>query len=799
MNSGFTTVTALAPLRDGDAFGSSVALAHEWAVVGATGYARADRFATAVVNEGAAFLVSATTGLTAAVLRAPLPDVHTDLSFGSAVAVQRMPGSSGSQDETLVVVVGAEGATVVSTRNRGAAYVYLVTVASSGFATPVLARTLVATGGRAHDHFGCAVAMRSTGVAVIGARGSDSYPAGIATADDGGAAYVIDALSGTLLAKLQPADSNGGGLVGCYGFGAAVALGEQLLVIGAPRARAPCVGSTHAGSAFVYSASTTPYTQRAQLTPPHRSGGEGLGASVALHERSSSASNTTVTYMLIGAPSRDQSRGGVYAVGPLATSSSVPFPVEVTASNDATRAAFFTRIDAPLTAGDSPRYGAAVAIDAVSGLALIGSPDARTYLGSDTGLVQLTRQWPPAADSDLLTGSLAVASGDDYGASIAMSSGGLSVVGAPGRNGSGAAFFFHPPDSSPPHMPPPPQPTLPPASPRRFTPLAPPHTSPITPLGPASSRSTLARTSLLITMVLAVVFMILCVCIANIIKVRPSRRVGARSRGGKRDRVSVVPSPPVRHAAKVANLHVRYPSATVAEIEDALNAAGGHAGHAVNDLNLRHVEHTEGQPLQSTPSAAITTTTTSTNTLTNAHATEDETARRLEEWMQLAAVEKETKLVPQERMHDSRLGQGVAESGAAAISLGVAPFTFGQQAYERSLSTKPMSRPSSGYRSRVGAGAGLEPAGVSGSLVPQERIRPLVACRPSAGGAGGQTRPMSAQLQRAYVTAEGHMARQRPSSASATSGHPAPGVHLVTWDPDKEDFSRTALETLVYE
>ena len=90
--------------------------------------------------------------------------------------------------------------------------------------------------------------------------------------------YVFNLHTGAQLAKLQPSNPiSGAPLLGCFWFGAAVAISEGVVLVGAPRARLPCATGVSAGAAFAFhspphtpGASTTtspPYNQTAYLLP----------------------------------------------------------------------------------------------------------------------------------------------------------------------------------------------------------------------------------------------------------------------------------------------------------------------------------------------------------------------------------------------------------------------------------------------------------------------------------------------------------------------------------------------------
>lgn len=231
-----------------DEFGSSVAVAGQTAIVGATG----------VNNSAGAAYIYARSG-SRWHLQASLPDpsgITFDV-FGSSVAV--WGGTA---------VVGA----INANNEVGAAYVYV----RSG-TTWHRQAALTLPGGGTNTEFGTAVAI-SGGTALIGAPGDFN---GI------GAAYVY-VRSGTRWhrqARLIDPVTAGNGQ-----FGLAVGLTRSAAVIGAFGVR------QQSGAAWIYTRSGTAWNRRARLTNPGGRSADEFGAAVAI---SRSAAGLRV---LIGAP-----------------------------------------------------------------------------------------------------------------------------------------------------------------------------------------------------------------------------------------------------------------------------------------------------------------------------------------------------------------------------------------------------------------------------------------------------------------------------------------------------------------
>ena len=197
-----------------DRFGYAVAVSGDLVVVGANGDD------TGATDAGAAYVFDAATGSLLRTLNNPTP-AETD-SFGISVAM------SGN-----LVVVGANWDDTGAT-NAGAAYVFDAMTGS-------LLRTLNNPTPAASDNFGRSVAV-SGGLVVVGAYLDDTGAA------NAGAAYVFDAATGSLLRTLNnptPAEMDS--------FGYSVALSGNTAVVGADW---DDTGATDAGAAYVFDAVT---------------------------------------------------------------------------------------------------------------------------------------------------------------------------------------------------------------------------------------------------------------------------------------------------------------------------------------------------------------------------------------------------------------------------------------------------------------------------------------------------------------------------------------------------------------
>ena len=221
----------------GEAFGWSVALSGDTAVVGAPGHP-----VGANGNEGAGYVFTRSDGVWTQEQELTASDGAANDQFGRAVAV------SGD-----TVVVGASG-------NEGAAYVF---TRSAGDWTQ---QELSEPDG-SHDGFGSAVAV-SGDTAVVSAPGRGDFR---------GVAYIYTSSGGdwTLQQELTASDGGGGDW-----FGYSVALSGDTALVGAPYRT---VGDTsEQGAAYAFTSSDGDWTQQQELTASDAAAGDLFGFSVSV-------------------------------------------------------------------------------------------------------------------------------------------------------------------------------------------------------------------------------------------------------------------------------------------------------------------------------------------------------------------------------------------------------------------------------------------------------------------------------------------------------------------------------------
>ena len=194
----------------GDEVGCAVAISSEATFVGACGDSRH----AGVSGAGVVYRVDATSEAIDP-LTAPSPSANA--GFGGALAVGSVDGVAGGD----VLIVGAPG----DWFSTGAVYVFAGAASAGGVPTLMHKLQARAADREVEQHFGCALAMHGRRV-LVGMRGPDAYPADRI----GGYAYLYDLVTGSEVARYMPVDASGQVQLGCFWFGAAVALHDELVV-----------------------------------------------------------------------------------------------------------------------------------------------------------------------------------------------------------------------------------------------------------------------------------------------------------------------------------------------------------------------------------------------------------------------------------------------------------------------------------------------------------------------------------------------------------------------------------------
>ena len=226
------------PNAGGAAFGTSLAVSGNILAVGAPG------LAVGGVNAGAVLLFDLSTGLYLRTIENPLPAVGDQFGWSIAFDGNRLVIGSPLDDTQAA--------------DNGAAYEFDAT-------TGALLQTLANPSAAVGDQFGFAVATAGD-YAVVGSPNNDQ------DVFNGGRVHVFNALDGALTRTLSPSTGVSGAT-----FGYALDLEGTNLAIGAP---STSIGSTNGGRAYLFNVATG--VQAASLSDPTATSFEYFGSSVAL-------------------------------------------------------------------------------------------------------------------------------------------------------------------------------------------------------------------------------------------------------------------------------------------------------------------------------------------------------------------------------------------------------------------------------------------------------------------------------------------------------------------------------------
>lgn len=261
-----------------DWFGYSVAASGEMVVVGVP-----LNDGNSITNSGAAyvFVRSGTAWTQETQLRAS--DANNNYNFGFAVALN---GST--------AVIGSPASTVNGNPAQGSAYVFV----RSG-TTWSQQQQLTASNGATNDQFGYSVAL-SNDTALIGAPMDE-----VMSNSERGSAYVF-VRSGSAWSQQQQLTASNGASGDQFGY--SVGVSNDMAVVGAPT---DDVGAnTDQGSAYVFTRSSSAWSQQQQLTASSGAAYDDLGTATAINGYT----------IVVGAPQSDQAsnadQGAAYIFSP---------------------------------------------------------------------------------------------------------------------------------------------------------------------------------------------------------------------------------------------------------------------------------------------------------------------------------------------------------------------------------------------------------------------------------------------------------------------------------------------------
>ncbi|MGO9109892.1 MAG: IPT/TIG domain-containing protein [Thermoguttaceae bacterium] len=301
------------------------------------------------------------------------------------------------------MVVGAPFATVGKNAYQGAAYVFT----GSG-STWTQTAEITASKGGANSYFGQSVSISGSTI-VIGAIGNNAYA---------GAAYVYTGSGSTWTqtAKLVASD----GATQSY-FGSSVSISGATIVVGADGAT---VGTASGqGAAYVFTGSSSTWTQAAKLTASDGAAGDWFGSSVSI------SGNTVAVGAYYATINGNPKQGAAYVYAePGSGWANMIQTAKLTASDGG--ANNFLGLSVAIS-------GNTVVLGAYNGT----TADGNLGQGAVYVFTQPSSGWTDMAQSTTLTASDGQA-GDSFGDSVAIS-GNTIVVGAWGVTlGEGSAYVF---------------------------------------------------------------------------------------------------------------------------------------------------------------------------------------------------------------------------------------------------------------------------------------------------------------------------------------------------------------------
>ncbi len=355
---------------------------------------------------------------------------------GATITVNDEDSASGAFSSPITLALGPTPINVAVTAN-GVTRTYRIDVSrGAGLSQSVFGK---ASNSGATDRLGLAVALDGD-VMVVGALGEDSSAVVINgdeaddAAADSGAVYVYRR-TGTIWEKeayLKAPNTDAGD-----GFGQALALDGDVLVVGAPGEDSIATGvggnpadntSAGAGAAYVYRRTGTTWAFEAYLKASNTDAGDGFGNAVAI------AGNT----IAVGAPSEDSSAAGINGNQTDNTAGSAGAVYVFTRVGSAWGQQAYVKAS---NAGGGDKFGTSVALN--SNTLAVGAPDEDSSnrdnesdnATSEAGAVYvMTRNGVTWSQASYVKAPILDAS-DRFGASVAVRGDDLAV-GVPGDDSS---------------------------------------------------------------------------------------------------------------------------------------------------------------------------------------------------------------------------------------------------------------------------------------------------------------------------------------------------------------------------
>jgi hypothetical protein len=271
-----------------DAYGYSVAISGDYAVVGAVSEDEDAAGGNTLSSAGAAYILQNNAGIWTEVQKITASDREANAQFGFSVAIDGDYAIISARLEDK----DASGGNTIS--NSGAAYLF-----ENNAGTWAEVQKIVASDRGANDYFGHSVSI-SGNYAVVGAYYEDQDASGSNTLTNSGSAYIFENNAGTWTQTQKIVASDRG--ANDY-FGHSVSISSNFALVGAYWEDEDATGGNtvfNSGSAYIYENNAGTWTQTQKIVASDRSSGGQFGFSVEIDGN----------YAIIGANYEDLDEAG---------------------------------------------------------------------------------------------------------------------------------------------------------------------------------------------------------------------------------------------------------------------------------------------------------------------------------------------------------------------------------------------------------------------------------------------------------------------------------------------------------
>jgi hypothetical protein len=250
----------------GDAFGSSLALYSNYAVIGAP-----NDDIGADTDQGSVYIFRRNNSTWTQEQKIIASDGAEGDFFGSAVSLSPNSASSGGSGYNAKILVGAPGDDIGANADEGSAYEFWLDIQT---ATWLQKRKLTAVDGAANDNFGSAVSNET--FTIVASPNDD-----VGTNADQGSIYLFNGGLTTVVTHLDKVVASDGAAGDKLGSSLAHIsfIGANGVVVGAPYDN--LTGGSDQGSAYIFAVESSAFVQRVKITANDGAAGDRFGESVS--------------------------------------------------------------------------------------------------------------------------------------------------------------------------------------------------------------------------------------------------------------------------------------------------------------------------------------------------------------------------------------------------------------------------------------------------------------------------------------------------------------------------------------